>query len=115
MKFVNSLLTGGFVYDLPYCHVQIQRVCRRAENLAEAKRRMLALREEIPEIVSMEVFLGAPGSADTNYDYILVSTFRSMEEMLRYQKHPSHVAFGNFVKALREPDGRASIDYELKE
>ncbi|MCQ4842662.1 Dabb family protein [Neglectibacter timonensis] len=87
----------------------------KAENLAEAKRRMLALREEIPEIVSMEVFLGAPGSADTNYDYILVSTFRSMEEMLRYQKHPSHVAFGNFVKALRESDGRASIDYELEE
>ena len=26
----------------------------KAENLAEAKRRMLALREEIPEIVSME-------------------------------------------------------------
>lgn len=87
----------------------------KAENLAEAKRRMLALKDEIPEIAGMEVFLGAPGSADTNYDYILVSTFRSMEEMVRYQKHPSHVAFGEFVKSLREPQGRVSIDYELAE
>ena len=36
-----------------------------------------------------------------------------MEEMLRYQNHPSHVAFGQFVKELREPDGRVSIDYEV--
>ena len=28
-------------------------------------------------------------------------------------EHPSHVAFGQFVKELREPDGRVSIDYEV--
>ncbi len=85
----------------------------KAENLEAARARMLALKEEIPEIVDLEVHFGAPGSAPGNYDYILVSTFRNMEEMLRYQNHPSHVAFGQFVKELREPDGRVSIDYEV--
>ena len=64
----------------------------KAENLEAARARMLALKEEIPEIVDLEVHFGAPGSVPDNYDYILVSTFRNMEEMLRYQKHPSHVA-----------------------
>ena len=36
----------------------------------------------------------AEGSAPTNYDYILVSQFNSMEELEIYQKHPAHVAFG---------------------
>ena len=41
--------------------------------------------------------------------------FRSMEEMLRYQKHPSHVASAILSRPCGEPDGRASIDYKLKE
>ena len=36
-----------------------------------------------------------------------------MEDLEIYQKHPAHVAFGNFVKELREPDGRACMDYQL--
>lgn len=85
----------------------------KAENLKEAKARMMALKDQIPEIVEMDVFFGAPGSAPANYDYILVSKFRDMEELDRYQKHPAHVAFGQFVKELREPDGRVCIDYLL--
>ena len=93
----------------------LENACGRtkAENLAEAKARMMALKDQIPEIVEMDVFFGAEGSAASNYDYILVSKFRSMEELNVYQKHPAHVAFGQFVKELREPDGRACIDYEL--
>ena len=85
----------------------------KAENLAEAKRRMLSLKDEIPEIVEMEVRLSVPGAAPSNYDYVLISKVRSMEELETYQKHPLHVAFGSFVKELREPDGRACLDYEL--
>lgn len=85
----------------------------KAENLKEAKERMLALREQIPEIQGMEVRLAAEGSAPANYDYILISQFNNMEELAVYQKHPAHVAFGKFVTELREPDGRACIDYIL--
>ena len=65
----------------------------KEENLREAKERMLAMRGKIP--------------------YILDSTFRSLEELEAYQKHPLHVAFGAFVKELREPGGRACVDIEL--
>ena len=85
----------------------------KAENLQEAKARMLALKDQIPQIQQMEVYLGTEGSAPSNYDYILVSQFRSMEELEQYQNHPAHVAFGAFVKELREPDGRACMDYQL--
>lgn len=84
----------------------------KAENLAEAKRRMLALKGEIPEIAGMEVHLGAEGAAPSNYDFILIAEFASLEALDIYQKHPSHVAFGQFVSRLRTPDGRACIDYE---
>ncbi len=85
----------------------------KAENLAEAKERMLALKGHIPEIQTMEVRLGVPGADPANYDFILISDFRSLAELEAYQKHPLHVAFGQFVKELREPEGRVCIDYEL--
>lgn len=85
----------------------------KEENLREAKARMMALRDQIPQILEMEVHFGAEGSAPGNYDYILLSKFRNMEELEQYQKHPAHVAFGQFVKELREPDGRVALDYQL--
>lgn len=85
----------------------------REENLREARDRMLSLKDRIPQILEMTVSLAVPGSAPSNYDYLLDSRFRSLEELEAYQKHPLHVAFGNFVKELREPDGRACIDIEL--
>ena len=85
----------------------------KAENLREARERMLSMQGQIPEILEMTVSLAASGSAPANYDYILDSRFRSLKDLETYQKHPLHVAFGNFVKELREPDGRACIDIEL--
>lgn len=85
----------------------------KAENLREAKERMMALRDQIPQIQGMEVRFAAEGSAPTNYDYILISQFNNMEDLETYQKHPAHVAFGKYVAELREPDGRACMDYVL--
>lgn len=85
----------------------------KAENLEEAKARMLALKGQIPELGDMQVLFGAQGQAPANYDYILISDFDTLEQLEAYQRHPAHVAFGQFVKELREPEGRACIDYEL--
>lgn len=85
----------------------------KRENLLEAKARMLALKDQIPELTNVSVSFGAEAQAASNYDYILVSDFDTLEQMEAYQKHPAHVAFGQFVKELREPEGRACIDYEL--
>lgn len=85
----------------------------KRQNLEEARAHMLAMKDQIPEIVKMDVYLGAEGAPVSNYDYVLVSDFRSMEDLAAYQAHPLHVAFGQFVKELREPEGRACVDYEL--
>lgn len=85
----------------------------KAENLAEAKSRMMAMQGKIPEILDMNVYFGAEGSAPANYDYILVSDFNNLQELKAYQENPLHVAFGQFVKELRKPDGRVCIDYEI--
>lgn len=85
----------------------------RAENLAEAKERMMAMQGKIPEIVEMKVEFGAEGSDSRNYDYILDSLFKNLDDLKAYQANPLHVAFGSFVKELREPDGRACIDFEV--
>ncbi len=85
----------------------------KQENLEEARARMLALGDEIPELHTFAVYLGDKAQAAGNYDYILVSDFDTLEQLEAYQKHPAHVAFGQFVKELREPDGRACIDYRL--
>lgn len=92
-----------------------EEACGRSkeENLQEAKARMLALKDQIPQIRGMEVHLAAPGSAAGNFDYVLISQFDSMEDLEIYQKHPAHVAFGKFVSELRQPDGRACMDYLL--
>ena len=85
----------------------------KEENLLAARERMLALREQIPQIRSLEVHLAVEGSAPGNYDFLLVSQFETMEDLELYQKHPAHVAFGQFVAPLREPDGRACMDFAL--
>ncbi len=83
----------------------------KEENLCEARERMLALKGEIPEIASLDVFLDCNEADERNYDYILVSEFETLEALDKYQKHPAHVEFGKYIAELREE--RASIDYEI--
>ena len=85
----------------------------KVENLKEAKEKMMAMQGVIPQIKAMNVYFGAEGQKPANYDYILVSDFESLEDLETYQKHPMHVAFGQYVKQLREPEGRACVDYEI--
>lgn len=85
----------------------------KEENLQLAKEKMTALPQEIPQIRHMEVRFAHPGQAPANFDYILLSDFDSLEDLAVYQKHPAHVAFGQFISQLRHPDGRVCIDYQL--
>jgi len=41
----------------------------------------------------------------------LICDFENMDDLNTYQVHPAHVAFGQFIKPLRE--ARACIDYEV--
>lgn len=79
-------------------------------NLEEALRRLSTFPKEIPTLRGFEATRNAPSADATNCDLALICDFDDMEGLNAYQVHPSHVAFGNFIKAVRVD--RACIDYE---
>ena len=68
------------------------------------------LKETIPVIHALEVGVNVnPG--DTAYDIVLMSEFKSRNDLEIYQKHPDHVKVADFVGRVREL--RAVVDYEV--
>lgn len=53
-------------------------------------------------------FKDAPTS---NYDFCLIFDFDNMDDLNKYQVHPDHVKFVDFVKTCKKE--RACIDYEF--
>ena len=74
-----------------------------------ARRMLMALPKEIPEILSMETgrdFLGSSRS----WDMALVATFDSREALAVYADHPAHQAVKAYIHAERTDS--ATVDYE---
>ena len=67
------------------------------------------LRQQIPQIVDMEVGVDCGGSG--HYDAILISTFRNREDLEAYQHDPRHVAVSGLCKAIRTD--RVAVDFEV--
>ena len=69
-----------------------------------------ALQGVIPQLVSSEV---ARNVAPGNYDAVLVSEFRSLEDLDAYKNDPRHKAVSALCKSIRED--RVAVDYEFQE
>ena len=82
----------------------------KEENIKEALKRLSTFPDEIPTLKGFEAVVNAPEADCTNCDLALVCDFEDIDGLNAYQVHPSHVAFGNFIKAVRLD--RACIDYE---
>ncbi len=80
------------------------------ENAAAAKEKAEQLPAQIPQLKKLEVRLNSPSADPTNYEFALICDFETIDDLNTYQVHPAHVAFGQFIKPLRE--ARACIDYE---
>lgn len=69
-----------------------------AEHIAAFCERMLALRDEIPEIRRLEV--GRDELRDArSWDVVLIMAFDSVDALRAYQRHPAHQA----VMAFNDP------------
>lgn len=79
------------------------------ENMMLFRERLLALKEQIPEIRAMEVGINVNPS-ERSYDAVLVSEFDSLEALNAYSTNPLHVAVADFCKSIRT--GSVSVDYE---
>lgn len=67
-----------------------------------------ALQGVIPQLVSSEV---ARNVTPGGYDAVLVSEFRSLEDLEAYKEDPRHQAVSELCKSIRED--RTAVDYEV--
>ena len=81
----------------------------RSTGLPEMKQRLESLKQEISEIQSIEVGINVLNS-DAAYDIVLVSTFKSIDDLLAYQKHKAHIRVVEFIRTISLD--RKVVDYE---
>ena len=67
-----------------------------------------ALQGVIPQLLSSEA---ARNVGAGNYDAVLVSEFRSLEDLEAYMNDPRHKAVSALCKSIRED--RVAVDYEV--
>lgn len=79
-------------------------------NLKEALVRVEMLRG-IEQIQRFEVVVNDSEAPESNYDISLIFDFKNMDDLMIYQKDERHIAFGDFIKQIRE--SRACIDYRF--
>ncbi|MEZ5445665.1 MAG: Dabb family protein [Gammaproteobacteria bacterium] len=81
----------------------------QAENAAEMKRALEALRGRIPGLLAIEVGINAIPGGEAS-DVVLCSEFADREALAAYLKHPEHERVAEFVKEVRVE--RRVADYE---
>ncbi|MGL4449975.1 MAG: Dabb family protein [Sarcina sp.] len=78
------------------------------ESVLKIKADLEALKGKVLEIVDIEVGIDM-NVIENNYDVILVSTFKSQEDLDAYQVHPMHIAAAKFIKSVAV--SRVAVDY----
>lgn len=84
----------------------------KAENLKIAEKMLLALKDQILEIKSIDVITNAPAAKSGNFDMMLDTTFVSWDALNAYVVHPEHQKAGSFIKSVVED--RACVDAEVE-
>ncbi len=82
----------------------------KAENLAEAKVRLLAMEGKIPGLLSIECGENIT-SNDAYWDLALYCSFDSEESLRVYETHPEHEGVKEFLRLVR--DQRVAVDYRV--
>lgn len=75
------------------------------------RRKLLDLKEDISEILQIEVYIKSPEAPPKHYDLLLDTIFNSMEDLATYQSHPSHQKVVKYIQTLKLQ--RAAIDYSF--
>jgi len=79
------------------------------ETIEKVKNDLLALKDEIPLIKSLEVGVDILHT-ERSFDIVLYSKFDSLEDMQAYQVHPAHVKFSEYIQTVK--DVIYAVDYE---
>jgi len=82
----------------------------RAEQAAEAARRLMSLVGAVPSLRAMSAGANAldlPG----NWDFVLVADFDDAAGLDAYQVHPAHEEVAAFIGGIRSD--RVAVDFEV--
>ena len=79
------------------------------ENMMRFLEGLRALQGQIPQIVEQEI--GVDAGSEGNYDAVLLSVFRSWEDLRAYKTDPRHVAVSQLCKSIRTD--RVAVDFEF--
>jgi len=82
----------------------------RAEQAAEAARRLNALDGVVPELLSISAGANA-AYPDANWDVALVADFASVAAIEAYQVHPAHEEVAAFIRSV--VSSRVAVDFEV--
>ena len=79
------------------------------ENMKKFLEGLNSLKNIIPEITYMET--GININPKNEFDAILISEFKTMEDLEKYKNHPEHLKVSALCKSIRVD--RQAIDYEI--
>lgn len=70
-------------------------------TLEKLKNDLLALKEQIPVLRSIEVGIDIL-QTERSFDLVLYSKFDSLEDMQAYQIHPAHLKVAEYIQTVKE-------------
>ena len=91
-------------------HIVFTKFENPTEQAPEASRQLLALKDKIPQIVTIETgtdFL----HSERSFDLALIVTFKTREDLKIYDTHPEHEAVRLYIKTHRT--ATATVDFEF--
>jgi len=91
-------------------HIVLFKVNDKSK-IDKAKELILGLKKDIPEIIDIEVFTDI-GYDESASDFGLITTFKNVDDLDIYAKHPKHLEVIKFIKTIATQ--RNAIDYEVK-
>lgn len=84
----------------------------KAGRVKELKEKLDSLRGKIKEIENFETGINISTSFSA-YDLVLISEFKTMEDLEKYRVHPDHQEVLEFWNTIK--DGATVVDYEMQE
>jgi Stress responsive A/B Barrel Domain len=82
----------------------------KKKEMHQIKSLLEALKEEVPEIVELEVGIDITHD-DASADIVLITLFKNREDLIQYQQHPEHVEVVKVLRVLTTE--KRVVDYEI--
>jgi hypothetical protein len=90
--------------------VKAQNSEEKAARINKLKKMLDSLKNSVKEIQTLETGVNF-STRETAFDLILISEFKSKEDLKRYSDHPDHRQVVGYLDSIKEKV--AVVDYEL--